>query len=298
MCGIAGIVSLSKRPVPTDRLKPMCDIQEHRGPDDAGYAFFRCGPNGTGEGGYWTGFADAKFRSINEHLPVLGGDYSQDQLSGGAYQVALGHRRLAIQDLSHYGHQPMSNSDRRFWIVFNGEIYNFPELRSELERLGYVFRTRCDTEVILKSWEQWGEESLIRFNGMFAFALYDRLANRLTLARDRFGVKPLYYSLNDDHLLFASEVKGILASGMIKPQLHAETLIEYFTFQNTFGAQTMFDGVHILEAGGAITLEPGTGRPAKFWSFHNQFAELDPTLSDDNDLSERVADAFAESVRR
>ena len=193
MCGIAGIVGLGQRPVDPGRIKPMCDVLAHRGPDDAGYAFFRVGEGRSGEGGYWCGFADAKFRYINEHLPVFDGAFCRDELSKSSFSVALGHRRLAIIDLTHFGHQPMSSSDRRFWITYNGEIYNFPELREQLRAAGHVFRTRSDTEVILHLWEEHGTECLPMLDGMFAFAVYDRVANVLTLVRDRFGVKPLYY---------------------------------------------------------------------------------------------------------
>ena len=118
------------------RIKPMCDVMAHRGPDDAGYAMFRVGEGRSGEGGYWCGFADAKFRHINEHLPVFDGAYCRDELSKSSFSVALGHRRLAIIDLSHFGHQPMSSSDRRYWITYNGEIYNFRELRERTRRGG------------------------------------------------------------------------------------------------------------------------------------------------------------------
>ena len=157
----------------------MCDVMAHRGPDDAGYAFFRVGEGRSGEGGYWCGFADAKFRHINEHLPVFDGAYCRDELSKSSFSVALGHRRLAIIDLTHFGHQPMSSSDRRYWITFNGEIYNFRELRDQLAAAGHVFRTRSDTEVILHLWEEHGTDCLPMLDGMFAFAIYDRVAERL-----------------------------------------------------------------------------------------------------------------------
>lgn len=298
MCGIGGIVSLGSRPVDPGLIKPMCDIQAHRGPDDAGYAFFRTGATHTGSGGYWCGFTDPAFAHLNEHLPVLGGNYYSDQMSDCNYQLAFGHRRLAIQDLTHYGHQPMSNSDRRYWIVFNGEIYNFPQLRQELEVLGHTFHTRCDTEVILKGWEQWGHDVLPRLNGMFAFALYDRLNNYLLLARDRFGVKPLYYSLTPDFFVFASEPKGILASSLVSPQFNTTSLVEYFTFQNNFGSDTLFEGVKILAPGEIIEVRPGTGRPLNFQSFHQGFPGINSAVRSPESLSEEVSHAFAAAVRR
>ena len=142
---------------------------------------FPHGEGRTGEGGYWCGFADAKFRHVNEHLPVFDGGYCRDELSKSSFSLALGHRRLAIIDLTHMGHQPMSSSDRRHWITFNGEIYNFPELRRDLQAAGHVFRTRSDTEVILHLWEEHGPDCLPMLDGMFAFAIYDRVENVLTL---------------------------------------------------------------------------------------------------------------------
>ena len=263
MCGIAGIVSLTNRPVEPGRIKPMCDVQAHRGPDDAGYAFFRLGEGRTGEGGYWCGFADAKFRRVNEHLPVFDSDYCRDELSKSSFSLALGHRRLAIIDLTHFGHQPMSSSDRRHWITFNGEIYNFPELRRQLQAAGHVFRTRSDTEVILHLWEEHGPDCLPMLDGMFAFAIYDRVENVLTLARDRFGVKPLYYAAAGDFLVFASEIKGILASGLLPPRISPPALVEYFAFQNTFSPQTLFRGVSLLQPGEFMQLSPGSGAPRR-----------------------------------
>ena len=215
----------------------------HRGPDDAGYAFFRRGEGRSGEGGYWCGFADAEFRHINEHLPVFDGPYCRDELSKNPFSVALGHRRLAIIDLTHYGHQPMSSPDRRYWITFNGKMYNFRRTARNCAAKGHVFRTRSDTEVILHLWEEHGRECLPMLDGMFAFAIYDRVENVLTLARDRFGVKPLYYGLTGDFLLFASEIKGMLASGLVPPRISPPALVEYFAFQNTLSPQTLFKDV-------------------------------------------------------
>ena len=238
----------------------MCDVMAHRGPDDAGYAMFRVGEGRSGEGGYWCGFADAKFRHINEHLPVFDGAYCRDELSKSSFSVALGHRRLAIIDLTHFGHQPMSSSDRRYWITFNGEIYNFRELRDQLAAAGHVFRTRSDTKVILHLWEEHGTDCLPLLDGMFAFAIYDRVQNVLTLVRDRFGVKPLYYALAGDFLLFASEIKGILASGLLRPRISPPALVEYFAFQNTFAPQTLFKDVQLLQPGEYLQMTPGGRR--------------------------------------
>jgi asparagine synthase (glutamine-hydrolysing) len=291
-------VSLAGRPVDTACIKPMCDCMAHRGPDDAGYAFFRVGEGRSGEGGYWCGFADAKFAHLNEHLPVYGGAYCRDELSKSEFSLALGHRRLAIIDLTHYGHQPMSSSDRRLWITYNGEVYNFPELREELRAAGHVFRTRSDTEVILHLWEQHGPDCLPMLDGMFAFAVYDRKENRLTLVRDRFGVKPLYYAFAGDFLLFASEIKGILASGLLRPRLSPPALVEYFAFQNTFSPQTLFKDVHILQPGEFLQLTPTSGVQPVPRRYHAGFPAPDLSLGDEREVSECVADAFSRAVER
>ena len=152
----------------------------------------------------------------------------------------------------------MSSSDRRYWVVFNGEIYNFPELRDELMTKGHIFRTRSDTEVLLHLWEEYQLDSLEMLNGMFAFALYDRSENRLLLARDRFGVKPLYFAYANGFLIFASETKAILSSGLVAPEINPDALVEYFTFQNIYRSHTLFKSVHLLQPGEYLDIIPGS----------------------------------------
>lgn len=298
MCGIAGIASLTGSPVPAEAIKPMCDAIAHRGPDDAGYAFFRLGESHTGEGGYWCSFSDSAFAHLNENIPVFGGDYCRRELENCPFDVVLGHRRLAIIDLTRYGHQPMSSSDCRFWITYNGEIYNFPALREQLVGQGHVFRSQSDTEVLVHLWEEYGDDSVAMLNGMFAFAIYDRMRNRLALARDRFGVKPLYYALTDTHLFFGSEIKAILASGMIEPRVHNGALTEYFCFQNTLGRQTLFDGVEILRPGEMLTVEPRAGTAPSVVSYHPGVTAVDPSCAGVEAGREAVVQAFAEAVKR
>jgi asparagine synthase (glutamine-hydrolysing) len=298
MCGIAGMASIGGSPVDPNAIKRMCDAIAHRGPDDAGYAFFRLGKEKTGEGGGWSDFADPAFRHLNERLPVYGGQYYQDEISRGGMAVAMGHRRLSIIDLSSYGHQPMSSSDRRYWVVFNGEIYNFPELREELCRKNHIFLTKSDTEVLLHLWEEHRTDCLPMLNGMFAFAIYDRVKNVITLARDRFGVKPLYYANVNGWLIFASEIKAILASGLITPSINPRSLVEYFTFQNTFGRETLFEGVHILQPGEFLKLSPDTEASPRPQRYHAAFPIADPALADRGDIQDMVGEAFAEAVKR
>jgi asparagine synthase (glutamine-hydrolysing) len=162
--------------------------------------------------------------------------------------VGLGHRRLSIIDLSSAGHQPMHNEDGQIALVFNGEVYNFRELRNHLEDRGHRFHSQTDTEVVVHAYEEWGENCVTRFNGMFAFALWDSRKRQLFLARDRYGIKPLYYCENAETFVFASEIKPILAAN-VKKSLRIGALDEYFTFQNIYSDRTLFDGIKTLPAG-------------------------------------------------
>ena len=194
--------------------------------------------------------------------------------------IGLGHRRLAIIDLTASGHQPMSTEDGRFVLSYNGEVYNFQELRIQLEALGYQFHSRTDSEVVLKALAEWGVDALSRFNGMFAFALWDRRAQRLMLARDRYGIKPLYYAWCGSTFLFGSEIKAILAYPQFRVSMDREGLVEYLTFQNFFTDRTLFNGVRLFPAGHYmwITQSPGSAEPRSYWDF--SFGEPPANRSD------------------
>src|SRR5256712_5854483 len=155
--------------------------------------------------------------------------------------VGLGHRRLAIVDVAG-GHQPMTNEDQTVWIVFNGEIYNHAALRPELQARGHRYRTRSDTETIIHLYEEEGERCVERLQGMFAFAIWDRARQRLVLARDRIGIKPLYYAWTDRELIFASEIKAILAGGAVLPVFNRTILPEFLAHRFVARAQTFFRG--------------------------------------------------------
>jgi asparagine synthase (glutamine-hydrolysing) len=212
--------------------------------------------------------------------------------------LGLGHRRLAIIDLSPAGHQPMMSSDGQYITSYNGEIYNFQELRAELQARGYHFRSRSDTEVLLYSYIEWGEECVGRFNGMFAFALWDRTRQELFLARDRYGIKPLYYSLQGNAFLFGSEVKAILAHPAYQVDLDKEALLEYFTFQNFFTDRTLFSGVRLLPAASFMRISLGaTGprEPKRYWDYH--FCEsVNP--KDEEEYLEELDRLFRQAVQR
>src|SRR5439155_1667571 len=171
--------------------------------------------------------------------------------------VGLVHRRLAIIDLSPAGHEPMSNETGDVLLSYNGELYNFQQLRVELEAHGHQFHSRTDAEVVIHAYEQWGDAFLCRLNGHFAFAIWDGRSNRLLLARDRFGVKPLYYLEDDHRLLFGSEIKAILAHPGVRRSVHHPALNEYFTFQNVLTDATLFEGIRILPAGCFMKVTPG-----------------------------------------
>ena len=174
--------------------------------------------------------------------------------------VGIGHRRLAIIDISQAGHQPMITSDQRFVLSYNGEIYNYLEIRIELEAAGYNFRTQTDSEVVLNALSYWGVDALLKLNGMFALAFWDRIERRLLLARDRYGIKPLYYAQQGYTFSFGSEQKAITSSSSFQRKLNKSALFEYFTFQNIFTDQTLFEDIHLLPAGHYATLNVSNGK--------------------------------------
>ncbi len=179
--------------------------------------------------------------------------------------VGLGHRRLAILDVQG-GSQPMANEDGTVWIVYNGEIYNHPVLRPELEARGHRYRTRSDTETILHLYEEEGDRCVERLQGMFAFAVWDRARGRLLLARDRLGIKPLYYACTDQELLFASGIKAILAAGSLKPELNAAILPEFLATRFVSGEETFFRGVRKLLPGRTLSWSLAEGaRERRYW---------------------------------
>ena len=197
--------------------------------------------------------------------------------------VALGHRRLAIVDVAG-GHQPMANEDGTIWIVFNGEIYNHAALRPGLEARGHRYQSRSDTETILHLYEEEGERCVERLQGMFAFAIWDRPRRRLLLARDRLGIKPLYYAITPRELLFASEIKSLLAAG-VRPELDRAAVPEYLAAGFVSGEETLFRGIRRLPPASTLTWSPGQESvPRRYW-------RLPPPGEDDGpSLAERAGD--------
>lgn len=186
--------------------------------------------------------------------------------------VAIGHRRLAILDPSPAGHQPMISADSRWVLSYNGEVYNYRELRAELEAEGVFFRSQTDSEVVLYSLVRWGAEALLKFNGMFALALWDRKEKSIFLARDRYGIKPLYYAVQNNIFSFGSEQKAITAQPRFRKVLNKPALLEYFTFQNIFTDQTLLKDITLLPAGHYLTLttKNTVPRTKRYWDYHFQ----------------------------
>ena len=178
--------------------------------------------------------------------------------------IGLGHRRLSIIDLF-TGDQPLANADRTIWVIFNGEIYNFAGIRSELESYGYQFRTRSDTEVIVHAYEQWGDAAVDRFRGMFAFALWDEPKRRLLLVRDRLGVKPLYYCTTPSGITFGSEIKSLLEDPDVPRDWGAEALDAYLTLQYVPSPQTIYRSIWKLPPGHLLVAERGAVSTRRYW---------------------------------
>ena len=219
--------------------------------------------------------------TMNDVLAHRGPDDDGVHLDGS---VGLGHRRLAIIDIAH-GKQPMSNEEGTVWVVFNGMIYNFKPLMETLTRAGHVFTTKCDTEVLVHAYEEWGVDLLSRLNGQFAFALWD--GKRLFLARDRMGEKPLYYAVTQDAFYFASEIKSLFAHIRARPNIPPDWLV----FENTLTDDTLFDGIKELQPAHYLLVDDQVSLPRRYWSIPNQVDESLTEYDAIRQLRELVFDA-------
>jgi asparagine synthase (glutamine-hydrolysing) len=229
MCGIAGIASFKREAVPEEAVKKMAAALGHRGPDDEGCCF------------------------------------SWDQGPGGRLHVGLGHKRLSIIDIKG-GHQPMSNADKTIWTVYNGEIYNFPQIREYLKGKGYKFRTASDTEVLISLYEEEGIGCLHRLRGMFAFCIWDVKGEKLFMARDRMGQKPLFYAQKEGAFLFGSEIKAILEDSGIKREVDLTSLDQYLTYGYTPSPRTMFRGICQIPPAHYLLYDGKDVKIEKYWS--------------------------------
>ncbi|MDH3605111.1 MAG: asparagine synthase (glutamine-hydrolyzing), partial [Candidatus Tectomicrobia bacterium] len=207
--------------------------------------------------------------------------------------VSLGHRRLSIIDLSEHGRQPMSNEDGTVWVTYNGEIYNFPELRRTLEAKGHTFRSRTDTEVIVHAYEEYGPTCVQRFNGMFAFAIWDQNRRELFLARDRLGIKPLYYYRDQTRLIFASEMKSILQAPDVEREINPQAIYHYMGYEFVPAPETMFRHIHKLPPGHYLRLKDGRITVQSYWDL--TFCDGGRTASD---YAEEMRHLLTESVRK
>src|ERR1700679_4243414 len=232
MCGIAGILALDGFD-PT-LLISMTDAIKYRGPDGFGFVYFDVASNSAGECFHnQSGFPTR----VN---PSLG----------------FGTRRLAILDVSESGNQPMQIEDGQYWITYNGEIYNYLEIRAELESSGHSFRTGTDTEVILKAYSEWGRHCVDKFNGMWSFAIWNHRERKLFCSRDRFGIKPFYYFLTDTFLAFGSENKQLLSCPGVRRTINEKIALQYLELGlQDHSTETFFDGIHQLAAGHSLTIE-------------------------------------------
>lgn len=268
MCGLVAAVNLDGRPVSTTNLASAADVQRHRGPDDQGFLL--------------ASLKDGAATPFDAHsLPA-----------GHTMEIGLGFNRLSIIDLSAAGHQPMGSDDGSCFIVFNGEIYNFEDLHRELEGQGDTFHSRTDTEVILRYYERHGiERTLDVLNGMFAFVIVDLRKRVVHVARDRFGVKPLYVGRTGNTLVFASEIKSILAFPEFAPDLERDNLDEYLLFRYVADTRTLFRGIEQLRPGSALTIgSNGAVTSRSFWTY--------PAQGGATQNGEELEEWLTESVRR
>jgi asparagine synthase (glutamine-hydrolysing) len=225
-----------------------------------------------------------------DQIQHRGPDGSGEFISG---PVGLGHRRLSIIDL-HTGNQPMSNEDGTVWVVYNGEIYNFRELRAELEARGHQFRSTSDTEVIVHLYEEMGDRCVTRFRGMFAFALWDGVRQRLLLARDRVGVKPLYFANTGRALVFASEIKSLLVDPDIERRIDERALDRFLTYYYLPSSETLLHGVCKLDPGHILTVQDGNVASRAYWDLNFDASPWQGTFSE---AVEKLQGLLAASVK-
>lgn len=273
MCGIAGIISLNNNAIDTQLLVKMTRQLASRGPDGDGYLF--------------------SGRGFDEKPDVTGRNTSfvkHDQ------ELAFGHQRLATTDLSTKAGQPMTDATKRYWIVFNGQIYNHVELRRELESYGHKFITdHSDTEVILNAYKHWGDKCLGHLKGIWAFCLWDSKENKILLSRDRMGKQPLFYTVHDKKLYFASELNSLLVNPSINPRLDDFAVYDYLTYANVPAPKTIFRDIFKLPASHFISFRPG--EKINYQRFWNPIDFDEPLQMNEDDIIEEIQKKIFEGVR-
>jgi asparagine synthase (glutamine-hydrolysing) len=270
MCGLAAIYSYSGRTINPEVLARMTHALTHRGPDDYGFAF-----SGAAFNLCW-----------REHPP-------EPFCERG---VAMGHRRLSILDLSDAGHQPFASADGRYWMVYNGEVYNYIELRDELQKLGHQFHTGTDTEVVLSAYAEWGTDSFQRLNGMWAFLIWDVHTRTLVACRDRFGIKPLYFHKIDGAILFGSEIKAILQHPAAKREPDEASVVAYLARRAApADGATFYAGVQAVKSGSWMSFDiEGRVRETRYWSLPDNRGPADQGF---DDAASRLKELLSDSVR-
>ncbi len=294
MCGIAGSYDPQGR-VDLARLRRMSELMRHRGPDDEGLALFDVAK---GRALTLAGLdtPEAVLRSETDYAPGRWWTEPGAPVSplGQPMHVGFVNRRLAIVDLSPQGHNPMCDASRRVWITYNGEVYNYVELRAELEAQGVRFRSGTDTEVVLALYQRDGIDCLSRLNGMFAFAIWDANQRRLFCARDRLGVKPFYYAWEHGAFVFASEPRALVLSRGQAPRIHRDAVLDHVALDWVdHGDTTFFEGVHALPGGHLLTLSDSGSMLRRWW-------EIDPRRAVRGTAAERAhafAETFTDAVR-
>jgi len=271
MCGIFGAISLGGSPIDVYSIKLMSKVIAHRGYDD--YGFFASNMQG------------------DQHTENIDQAYRNSNM----WDIFLGHRRLSVIDLTTKGHQPMCDASKNIWITYNGEVYNFIEIKNELKKLNYTFKSKTDTEVLLNAYKEWGMEAIHKFNGMFALAIWDANKKILFLVRDRYGTKPLYYTISNNTLIFSSEIKSILKYKNVDKSLSYCALNEYFTFQNLFRNETLFKNINTLPQASYLKVYNNTITIKEYWDFN--FQNTNHTLSF-NDCKDKLLDLFTQAVKR
>jgi asparagine synthase (glutamine-hydrolysing) len=207
--------------------------------------------------------------------------------------VGLGHARLNVIDLTSAAHQPMLSDDRQLALTYNGEVYNFPEIREKLEQKGIRFRSRSDTEVILRAYIEWGTDCFAMFNGMFAFAVWDARTGTLYLVRDRYGIKPVYYTLLEEGIIFGSEIKTILASGRANRTISWKGLHEYLYYGYGLGVNTLSEHIFKLQAGHYLMFSKDKCIDKPYWSID----EIEPVFDSVEKATEKVCSLLEKAVQ-
>ena len=233
----------------------------------------------------------ARIRSMTDAMGHRGPDADGFFIEGG---IALGHRRLSIIDLSTAANQPFTDNSHRYQIVFNGEIYNYEELKAKLPE--YAFRTTSDTEALLAAYIKWGADCLQYLRGMFAFFIWDRQEKEIFIARDRMGVKPLYYYMDNDRLVFASEIRAILATGWVEKKVSMAALVDYFSYQSVPYPYSIVEGIRQLDAGSWMRIHDGKTTIKQYWDPANNPVDFD--FADQQKVRAKVRELSLQSVKR